>query len=62
MQHFAVDDRRHYPPFELIDSLGGGDDDAGTTGMAPACPAATARSSAMPFEIDRLAATSRPRS
>jgi predicted TIM-barrel fold metal-dependent hydrolase len=59
MQHFAVDDRRYYPMFELIDELKGAVMiDVGTTGMGAGMPGghgAVIRH-AHPSAIDRLAA------
>jgi predicted TIM-barrel fold metal-dependent hydrolase len=59
MQHFAVDDRRYYPVFELIDALGAAVMiDVGTTGMGAGMPGghgAVIRH-AHPASIDRLAA------
>jgi predicted TIM-barrel fold metal-dependent hydrolase len=59
MQHFAVDDQRHYPLFELISSLGAAVMiDVGTTGMGAGMPGghgAVIRH-AHPSSIDRLAA------
>ena len=59
MQHFAVDERRYYPMFELIDELGAAVMvDVGTTGMGAGMPGghgAVIRH-AHPASIDRLAA------
>ena len=59
MQHFAVDDRRYYPMFGLIDELGAAVMiDVGTTGMGAGMPGghgAVIRH-AHPSGIDRLAA------
>ena len=59
MQHFAVDDRRYYPMFELIASLEAAVMiDVGTTGMGAGMPGghgAVIRH-AHPASIDRLAA------
>jgi uncharacterized protein len=59
MQHFAVDDQRYYPLFDLISSLGGAVMiDVGTTGMGAGMPGghgAVIRH-AHPGSIDRLAA------
>jgi len=59
MQHFAVDDRRYYPMFELIDELGAAVMiDVGTTGMGAGLPGGMGAvlRHAHPSAIDRLAA------
>lgn len=59
MQHFAVDDRRYYPLFELIDSLKAAVMvDVGTTGMGAGMPGGHGAiiRHAHPSSIDRLAA------
>jgi hypothetical protein len=59
MQHFAVDDRRYYPLFELISSLGAAVMiDVGTTGMGAGMPGGHGAiiRHAHPASIDRLAA------
>ena len=59
MQHFAVDDRRYYPMFELIDSLKAAVMiDVGTTGMGAGMPGGHGAiiRHAHPASIDRLAA------
>lgn len=59
MQHFAVDDRRHYPMFERIDALGAAVMvDVGTTGMGAGMPGGHGAliRHAHPASIDRLAA------
>jgi hypothetical protein len=59
MQHFAVDDRRYYPLFELIDALGGAVMiDVGTTGMGAGMPGGLGAviRHAHPAAIDQLAA------
>jgi predicted TIM-barrel fold metal-dependent hydrolase len=59
MQHFAVDDRRYYPLFELIDALGAAVMiDVGTTGMGAGMPGGHGAiiRHAHPAGIDRLAA------
>jgi len=59
MQHFAVDDQRHYPLFELIDELGAAVMiDVGTTGMGAGMPGGHGAiiRHAHPSSIDRLAA------
>lgn len=59
MQHFAVDDRRYYPLFELLDSLGAAVMiDVGTTGMGAGMPGGNGAviRHAHPASIDRLAA------
>jgi predicted TIM-barrel fold metal-dependent hydrolase len=59
MQHFSVDDPRHYPLFELIDALGAAVMiDVGTTGMGAGMPGGHGAliRHAHPASIDRLAA------
>ena len=59
MQHFAVDDRRYYPMFELIASLGAAVMvDVGTTGMGAGMPGGHGAliRHAHPASIDQLAA------
>ena len=59
MQHFAVNDRRYYPLFELIDSLKAAVMiDVGTTGMGAGMPGGLGAviRHAHPAAIDRLAA------
>ena len=59
MQHFAVDERRYYPLFELISSLGAAVMiDVGTTGMGAGMPGGHGAiiRHAHPASIDRLAA------
>ena len=59
MQHFAVDERRYYPLFELIASLGAAVMiDVGTTGMGAGMPGGHGAliRHAHPSSIDRLAA------
>ena len=59
MQHFAVDDQRYYPMFELINELGAAVMvDVGTTGMGAGMPGGHGAiiRHAHPSSIDRLAA------
>ena len=59
MQHFAVDDRRYYPLFELIDELKAAVMiDVGTTGMGAGLPGGMGAviRHAHPASIDQLAA------
>ena len=59
MQHFAVDDRRYYPMFELIDELKAAVMvDVGTTGMGAGMPGGHGAliRHAHPSSIDQLAA------
>ena len=59
MQHFAVNDRRYYALFELIDSLGAAVMiDVGTTGMGAGMPGGNGAlvRHAHPSHIDELAA------
>jgi hypothetical protein len=59
MQHFAVNDRKHYPLFELLDELGAAVMiDVGTTGMGAGMPGGHGAKirHAHPSSIDELAA------